>query len=401
MASPFHVFRKHQKIMIATLGLAAMIAFVFLDFLGKSRNPSSGKNPVVVTTTKYGNLQASDLIQMQEGHKRLLGFLRGAVIKAGGEPMFIEIKLRNLERIFGNIDEEAMVDNWLMTLRAKELGMVVTDQTIKDFLGQLTEGQVSKEDLAQLCRQFGLSQDDVFRLLENEFLSMKLQQMFQGSLLAATPAQRWDYYQRLHRNVSLEVAPVEVAQFVDQVPDPGDSKLQEFFEKHKNEFTLAGSPKPGFRVPKKVAVEYVKAEYEKFANPAEVTDEEIEQYYKENLERFRNIELPGMEFEDSTLDEPAATDVPPPESGEAKGEEEPKANIPEATLPETQETPSEKTEVEQPESSEPAPAKEDVPATEPPAEEPAPRNSRTGAPSTFRFVSMTQEAEKKIEEPKP
>ena len=33
MASPFTVFRKHQKILIATLGLLAMIAFVFLPMM--------------------------------------------------------------------------------------------------------------------------------------------------------------------------------------------------------------------------------------------------------------------------------------------------------------------------------------------------------------------------------
>ena len=58
MASPFSIFRKNQKVMMALLGVLAMFAFVFLpdhhaDTWGRGRS----SNPVVVKTSKYGDLQ--------------------------------------------------------------------------------------------------------------------------------------------------------------------------------------------------------------------------------------------------------------------------------------------------------------------------------------------------------
>ena len=52
MASPFRVFRKHQKVLIATLGLLAMIAFVFLaplmSLLGGRGSGGGPTNPAVI-----------------------------------------------------------------------------------------------------------------------------------------------------------------------------------------------------------------------------------------------------------------------------------------------------------------------------------------------------------------
>ena len=65
MASPFKFFRRHQKVMIAVLGIGAIIAFVFLDprimdtlvhLLG-----GGAKQQVPVRTTKFGNLTESQL----------------------------------------------------------------------------------------------------------------------------------------------------------------------------------------------------------------------------------------------------------------------------------------------------------------------------------------------------
>ena len=53
MASPFRVFRKHQKVLIATLGILAMVAFVFLvplmSLLGGGRGSGGPVNPVIIS----------------------------------------------------------------------------------------------------------------------------------------------------------------------------------------------------------------------------------------------------------------------------------------------------------------------------------------------------------------
>lgn len=54
---------------------------------------------------------------------------------------------------------------------------------------------------------------------------------------------------------------------------------------------------PGFRRLKQVAVQYVKAELAQYMPDAKaaVTDEQVQQYYDENKELFRNISVPSTD----------------------------------------------------------------------------------------------------------
>ena len=54
MASPFSVFRKNQKLMLAVLTILAMFGFVFLPIVLQNMGGEAAVNPVVVKTSKYG-----------------------------------------------------------------------------------------------------------------------------------------------------------------------------------------------------------------------------------------------------------------------------------------------------------------------------------------------------------
>ncbi len=80
MASPFALFRRNQKIMLAVVGIGAMFAFVFLgplsQYLGEGRGRS--ENPVVVET-KYGNYKESDLANVLDARMLVDAFLQQAI----------------------------------------------------------------------------------------------------------------------------------------------------------------------------------------------------------------------------------------------------------------------------------------------------------------------------------
>src|SRR5690554_1809997 len=63
MASPFAIFRKNQKVLMAALTVLAMIAFVVADAFDMSgRNGGAGEDPVVVET-KFFEIKESGLRQ--------------------------------------------------------------------------------------------------------------------------------------------------------------------------------------------------------------------------------------------------------------------------------------------------------------------------------------------------
>ncbi len=314
MASPFRVFRKHQKVMLAVLGLLAMIAFVFLPIVMDRLGTRPVANSVVVTTTEFGEINTNQLSNMISRRQVLLGFLQRVqmeVQQAGGQGS----EAATLARRIGEATEESVVNTWLLAEEAKRLGLAVDDAAINSVLNGILEQRLTGEQLERILYDFRLTQGALFEAFQTELLALRLEEMFGISLAGVTPAQQWDYHKRLNRKASIETVAIPVDRFTEQVPDPGDAVLREFFEKYKDRLPEPGSPKPGLQIPKKIKVEYAKADYEKFLETVDISNEEIRQYYEENKESYKREEPPSIE--------PEAKEQPQLEGPEATAPERP------------------------------------------------------------------------------
>lgn len=329
MASPFRIFRKHQRILIAVLGLMAMIAFVFLSGpVLDTLLSGSARNPVRVETAAFGDLHLSEIDGLRTQRQVMLNFL--ARVKdtlsrtegARGQSVWM------VERFLGPepLSEEAVVDTWLYAKQAERLGVVITNDAINAFIREITEDRITKHQLGQMVAGMRVNQRAFFEVLRHELLAMRLQMMFETSLRGATPGQRWDYYTRLKRQARVEVLPVPVASFTDEIETPDESTLRAFFEAHKDDFPYPSSPEPGFHQPHRVALRYLMGDPEAYAASDVISEEEVRQYYEENkaeFDRFRkNLE--------QAQDPAGATEQPPAETvpTEPAGEAEPAAREP-------------------------------------------------------------------------
>ena len=75
MASPFTVFRKNQKVMLAVLTILAMFGFVFVPILMQSFGVGSGPVNEVVVSSKYGDLRKSDIERLIQTRQKLRAVL--------------------------------------------------------------------------------------------------------------------------------------------------------------------------------------------------------------------------------------------------------------------------------------------------------------------------------------
>jgi len=338
MASPFKIFRKHQKVLIATLGLLAMIAFVFLPIVLQQMGLRSTANPVVVKTAKYGDIRQYELGAMRQRRQRVISVLeqlQAAVLAAGGTAE----ELQGIKSQIGPATEQAVVDTWLLARHAEQLGMVVSNRAI-NALFSFTE------------RQF-------FQVFREELLALRLRGMFSVSLIGTPPAQRWEYFNRLKRMATIEVIPVSVGRYANEVPDPDEGTLRAFFEEHKDSYAHPASPEPGFRQPQKIAIRYFKAEYEKFMGSDAVTEDEIKRHYEKEKEFYDQLdsaaeEQPAEKEESGEEGKPAKEDVPAEEEKEEADEQ-----------PEKQEDDADDQPAEDEPAGEPVNAEED-PVAEPP-----------------------------------
>jgi len=95
--------------MIAGLAVMAMIAFVFLSGVPSGSSGGGYRNPVVVKTTKFGNLKQGDVQGLLRQRQSLLAFfrtVRSAVQQAGGDPRRID----GILPVFGPATEQLVVE---------------------------------------------------------------------------------------------------------------------------------------------------------------------------------------------------------------------------------------------------------------------------------------------------
>ncbi len=404
MASPFAMFRRNQRVLLAVVSVAAMIAFVFLDPVIKILSGTQGPQNPVVVRTNYGNYRRADLIAIRE-QRRWVGIFLERVVRArvlketegkGVRPEQINTYARNLseylsQQLMGRATppgDEAAIETIVLAHRAEEMGMVASDRAVNDLLRVYAGSAYGQlRDIIAALKPDGripMSQTYLFEGLRRELLASRYAQMFRLATLGMPPAERWEYFEQLNLKAEAWVLPVKAEQFLKDVAQPTDDELQKFFERYQNRLPEPYSPEPGFKEPQKIAFQFFQANLEKLTEKmsGQVTSEEMHDYYEKNKAvQFRELALPPAKEET-----PAAK---PGENEDPLGPDEPATDKP-AT---------EKTDGDKPATEKPGePASGDKPAAEksPTGKNAAPPKSSgvepAGGRSPFRLVSNEQAA---------
>ena len=339
MASPFTVFRKNQKVLLAITGILAMIAFVFLGTCVQSPTQVQAHDNPTVVTWKFGEITEYEM-ENRLGMRRILNQFIAQAASLGGQ--------QNAQAIFPE-SEELIVRSMVLARRGRELGLVISDDMVNQFLQQVTFNRVRPTDLERIVASYRLpggqrvSSQQIFDALREELLSIRVILLFLNGLGIAdepylqpldTPAERWDYFRRLERQATVQVLPVPVAEFTEDVGKPSEEQLQDLFEKYKQEFPSPESPEPGFRQPYRAKFQYFRADVDELttAEMKNISDDAVREYYEKNKDKeFRKLNLspldnvdemfkPGKEAEKGELKEGDATDSKASDAKKADGE---------------------------------------------------------------------------------
>ncbi len=308
MSSPFSVFRKHQKGLMAGLIIVAMVSFVvlgtaeqFLDSGGSGGGPQEDR---IIATWTGGKFTQKELNQLVYNRISLNNFIRGV--------MFMEARNRGEEQLrpyheYNTRNEKDIIRTALLVEEANKLGIVVSDAQVETRIKALSQDSVTDSQLNTVLREISdgerpVSYPQIIEAYRREMLAEQAKLVY-GSPDAnydslATPAQRWDYFCRLNRRVTMQVYPFPVDRYISdpRIPEPSDSQLRAFYEEHKDDVQSPSSPEPGFKEPAGVKLEYLKADYVKFfeAAKAKLTDEEI----RKDFEKYKETMRLNLEFDE-------------------------------------------------------------------------------------------------------
>ena len=421
MASPFRVFRKYQKTLLAIAGVALMFVFVVGDslfsYFGNDRSARASEDRDAKATAVHwdgGKLTNRDLNELVMRRRILNNFLKNVEIagmrpsaEAGVDPPELRVqRLMGPETPEQGV-ESSVVKSKLLAEAARESGMKISDDTLLQYLNELGRKNVAPEQMRDILKNMStaggrVSTDYVLDALREEMLAHNYRISHEFAFETVTPQQRWKDWLRVNDRIVAEAAAVPADMYLADVKEPTEAELTAFFDKYKdvesspdlNVLRRFGielpSATPGFRVPRKIDLQFLEASYDEFLAKAEakVTDEEVAKYYEDHKDLFPKMNTGLMEDKDQKkgapqTEPPATKDNSKDDANEAK--------------PADAETKPAENQTESPEKNETSPAPNDEKSDGNPSDEKKSSYRANRTKSIFRLTAFAQEAEKKDE----
>ncbi len=297
---PFAVFRRHQRKLLAFLAIFAMVAFS-LDFsLLRGRFGSGGRDPVVATL--YGKaVHQSDLAEMAAQRSRANRFLG----RLTGQPNY-----------FGGLETRPLVDALILQHEADELGLPVNKNIAVNWLRQVTDNVLNTELFNRMYQESfsdEVTDEQLLRDIANQLRLAEVRGL--PGVPQVTPLDVFQAYRDQYETVSARFVKFPVTDFLNEVSNPTESQIRSYYEKYKDVLPDPSSETPGFKIPRRVQVEYIKANVNDLVQKirSELTEAELREAFQNRPEDFPTTptELPvdlfaGDEAEDLTprLDDP-------------------------------------------------------------------------------------------------
>ena len=427
--------RKHQKVILAVLGVVCMVTFVLGPFLldlievGVSSGNSRENDPVAVTWVG-GQVRDSDLQMKETTHQVAVQFLRfliATVVDRGGKPIVSGVTItKEMPLSQVNLDigpdssEPLIVRMMLLARKADQLGISVDQQAAREYVESIAIPDVPPEEWQSLINKvtpqgMAMSVDQVLAQIAYDLKAMHMAQLLTAGLGGAPPGQMWEYHNRLNRRFVIEAYPIEVAPFGAQVQgEPTEAELRALFEKGKVVDPDPSRAEPGFHLPHKIAFQWLRIDRGPFVEAAmeKITDEEVAKQYEldKTQGKHKVIELPA----DPTKPADPAPGADPSQPAEQNkpadparpDDDKPAADKPSDDKPETDDKPAtDKPATDKPATDKPATDKPatDKPAAEenkPCAQEPATESQPENKPAEAK-ADGAQPADDKPAETKP
>lgn len=188
MATPFKVFRDNQKILMVVFGALLMVAFVVLPpilqfgFFSQQTANERGEVVVVVDDEELYRPDIDNLVNKYDIVGRVMAEAIGQSLILQGSPKAPMPPIPGLRIVpasqqnpggpqFMPVGAEEAVLYYAWVKKAEELGMVVDDQSVRDFMRESSGGRLSDYDYNAILTSVtggegrGLNYDYFFEML--------------------------------------------------------------------------------------------------------------------------------------------------------------------------------------------------------------------------------------------
>ncbi len=286
----FEVFRRNQKVGLVALTLLAMVSFVLADSLPRLLDFGRAPQDVEVATIFGRPVRLSDLNLMARQRSRA-----NHVASLLGMDMFSR-------EFFGGLKQRDLIDALILQKEADRLGMPADAVVGREWLRAVTGGRINRETFAQIYSAFSneVTQEQLLTDLANQVRLAKVR-MLPGEPLT-TPYDAFRAYRGQNERVAAKLVEFPVADFLDKTGEPSDADVQALYDKYKDVLPDPDAATPGFKIPRRVQVEFVTADAAARAHAAreKLTDDELQTFYENHKNEYAvPSELPQDLFADA------------------------------------------------------------------------------------------------------
>jgi hypothetical protein len=267
---PFAVFRQHQRKLLAVFAILAMIGFVLSDTLPRWMNSGGMSDKDLEVAELYGKkIHRSDLRSIGQKRQNANQFMSWAD------------RFGNMN-FFGGTSQPELIDALILEHEADRLGIPATAQFAREWIAQQSEGTMNAARFETILSRFQdkLSGEDL--LIDVASQARILLARTELAMPLLTPLDVFRSYRDQTERTSFKVVPYLAESFTNLVGEPTETELADLFAKYKDVLPDPASSTPGFKIPRKVNVEFLRLDIDQLLKKARAatTEAELKTYYE-------------------------------------------------------------------------------------------------------------------------
>ena len=293
--------------MLIFFGVALMVVFLLPQLFDPNNFGNAGSasdiNQVATVGGKSFNeyeLEAERFNHLRT-HQVLLEMMQAAFEKQGAD-VFDQKGTELYERVpIEDLGPEQLntysITRMLILREAEEMGMTVSRESTVDYVGFLTSGEFATTgDISAAVREISNGRMDFQQFItqvQQDLTQQKVSTFFEvGVPPVPNISQAYEFYRKLNYRVDCSILAIPVEDELSNVEgSPTNAEMQELFSKGQYAYIDPSNETPGFKVRRKLAVQYFQVKFEDYLNAAmnNVKPEEIETEYKNLCEIKSNL----------------------------------------------------------------------------------------------------------------
>ena len=304
------------------------------DSLTSSARTGTRENPVVAIYDG-GKFTRDDISNLTRNHfytRNFLNELRNLGVEKRGD-QFVELvrPIVPLQDGQQEYKDEQIINRMLMAEKARSEGLAVSDSMVDQYFfgtyGVLDGDGMSNRDLELLNRSVNngqVSMAAIRRHLKMELLSQQMTLLsYSGIPRVPSPLESVDFYAKVNKKIQCEIFPVSIKEYIDNNSSPPESEIRSLYEKGKFSLKDPAGKRPGFKLPRRVKLQYLVGDYQDFLDKATegLSDEEIQAKYDELIAQESDLVMEIAIDENEGDDDMPAINLEGDDSSQS-GEEE-------------------------------------------------------------------------------